>query len=450
MSEDGAVKIGASLVKQTRPSRAGHPLHMTKRINLTRLTLVAIATLAGSGLFAGLAAANTVPSITTVAGNGTRGSSGDGAPAVNAELNTPTGVAEDLAGSLYVADTANNKVRKIVFPTAIHVDIISTIAGTGVPGYLGDGGQASSAQLRQPTEVAIDRHGDVFIADSGNNRVREINTTGIISTFAGTGECQKNGNNGNKKKTIGNGGPASQASLCDPTGIALDHAGDLFISDTGHDMVREVLNGGPIVAFAGTGKPGFKGDGGPAVDARLKSPTGLAIDALGDVYIADTDNDRVRVVKPNGTISTFVGGGQGGHGPSGDPPRHRVLNRPTGLGVDPSGDVFIADTGNNRIQEVNTSLAVTTVAGTGRAGFSGDGGPATAAELNEPLGIVADGSAVYFADSRNQRVRGIFSGPPPVLPQTALTILLPISAGLLIAAAAVVVRRRRRARPAVS
>jgi sugar lactone lactonase YvrE len=425
-----------------------------------RLTFVAVATMAGSGLFAGLAAADTVPSITTVAGNGTRGASGDGGPAVNAELNTPNGVAGDLAGNLYVADTGNNKVRKIVNPTAIHVDIISTIAGTGVPGHLGDGGLASSAQLRQPTGVAIDSNGDVFVADSGNNRVREINTAGIISTFAGTGQCQQNGNNGNsgnngkkngsKKKTLGNGGPASQASLCDPTGIAVDHAGDLFISDTGHDTVREVPNGGPIVAFAGTGKAGFKGDGGPAVDARFKSPTGLAINALGDVYIADTNNDRVRVVTPNGIISTFLGGGSPGHGHNADPPRHRVLNRPTGLGVDPSGDVFIADTGNNRIQEVSTSLEVTTVAGTGRAGFSGDGGPATAAELNEPLGIVADASAVYFADARNQRVRGIFSGAPPVLPQTALTILLPMSAGLLIAAAAVVVRRRRRPRPAVS
>jgi hypothetical protein len=409
---------------------------MAKRRYATRMTLTFAAILSSTGLLAGLAAADTVPSITTVAGNGVKGSTGDGGPAVNAELNNPTGIAEDLAGSLFFADTGNNKVRKIVTPTAIHVDTVTTIAGTGSPSFGGDENQATSAQLHGPTGVAVDSHGDVFIADSGNNRVREINTSGIISTVAGTGSC-------GKKKDLGNGGPATQASLCNPTGIVVDHTGDLFISDTGHDMVREVPHGGPIVAFAGIGKPGYKGDGGLAVDARLKTPTGLAIDAVGDVYIADTDNNTVRVVK-NGIISTLARGDQHGRGRDPKGSGASGLKRPTGLGVDPSGDMFIADTGNNRIEEVTASDGMTTIAGTGRAGFSGDGGPATAAELNGPLGVVADGSAVYFVDSRNQRLRGIFNGPPPVLPQTALTVLLPVSAAVLIGSAAFLVGWRRR------
>jgi trimeric autotransporter adhesin len=404
---------------------------------VTRVAVVAAAALvAGGVLSAGVAAPSPVPSITTVAGNGTRGGTGDGGPAVRAELNVPTGVTEDLVGSLYVGDTANNKVRKVVLPTTITRDIITTIGGTGTSGFSGDGGLATAARLSAPSGVAVDSHGDVFIADSGNNRIREINTSGIIRTFAGNGSCGGG---------LGNGGPAVSASLCAPTGIALDHGGDLFISDTGHNVVREVTAGGTIIAFAGTGGIGSSGDGGKAVNAKLAGPTGLAVDAVGHVYIADTANSKVRVVNSSGIISTFAGTGSLGYGGDGGKAVNAKLSLPSGLGVDPSGDVFISDTGSSRIREVNTALVISTYAGTGTPGFSGDGGPATAARIRAPSGgVAADGAAVYFADSGNQRIRGIFVGPPPVPPQSSLVILLPVSAGLVVGGGAFVMMRKRR------
>jgi sugar lactone lactonase YvrE len=365
---------------------------------------------------------------------------------VNAELNTPTGVTEDLAGTLYVADTANNRVRKITMPTAIHLDVITTIAGTGTSGFGGDGGQATSAQLSRPSGLAVDAHGDVFIADTGNNRIREINTQGIMSTFAGTGACRKHGG-------LGNGGPATDASLCNPTGVAFNRAGDLFVADTGHNVVREVLPNGTILGFAGTGKRGPEDEGRRATDASLDSPTGVAADALGNVYIADTGHNKVRVVDASGTMSTFAGTGRDGFSGDGGPATRARLDNPTGLGVDPSGDLFISDTGNARIREVDTTKTISTYAGTGKRGFSGDGGPATAANINTPTGeVAADGSAVYFADTANQRLRGIFTGPPPVLPQSDLAILLPLSGAIVISGVlggGVVLRRMSRRRKLV-
>jgi sugar lactone lactonase YvrE len=400
--------------------------------------------LGGSALFAGVAAAAAVPSITTVAGNRAKGASGDGGPAVKAELNFPAGVAEDLAGSVYIADTGNNKVRKVVQPTTIHQDIISTIAGTGKSGFSGDGGLGPSAELSAPSGLAVDHHGDVFIADSGNNRVRKINPRGIITTFAGKGGCGKNAE-------LGNGGPATAAFLCDPTGIALDQAGDLFIADTGHNMVREVLTTGKIVAFAGTGKRGSAGDGHLAVSALLAAPTGVATNGAGVLYIADNGNNKIRVVGVHRRIATFAGTGQPGFSGDGGLASHAQLKSPTGLGVDPSGDVFITDTGNHRIRQVNPENRISTYGGTGHPGFSGDGGPATSAQLKFPTGdLAADGSAVYFADTSNLRVRGIFTGPPPVLPQAPWAIALPLSALLLLLGAWVVLRRIRRDRKALA
>ena len=392
----------------------------------------------GSAVFAGMAAAAVVPSITTVAGNGTKGISGDGGPAVKAELNFPTDVTKDQAGSIYIADTGNNEVRKVVMPTTMRHDVITTIAGTGEPGFSGDGGQATSARLRSPAGLAVDRHGDIFIADSGNNRIRKIDTQGIITTFAGRGAC-------GKKTRLGDGGPATRASLCRPTGVAVDHAGDLFIADTGHDVVREVLPAGKIITIAGDRRRGVAANDRRADSTTLDSPTGVAVDAIGDVYIADTGNNRVRVLR-DGALTIFAGSGKPGFSGDGGLARLARLRSPTGVGVDPMGDVFITDTGNSRIRVVDPAQRISTYAGTGHPGYSGDGGPATAARLKFPTGdVAADGAAVYFADTFNQRVRGIFSGPPPVLPESSLAILLPLS-GLLLVAGGFVFRRVRRRR----
>jgi sugar lactone lactonase YvrE len=387
------------------------------------------------------------PSITTVAGNGTQGYSGDGGPAVKAALNIPTGVAEDIVGTLYFADTNNNRVRKVVQPTVINHDIISTIAGNGSAGFSGDNGQGTAAQLNGPSGVAVDTHGDVFVSDTGNNRVREILPSGIIKTYAGNGaSCGRNP----AGATVTNNIPATSASLCSPTGLALDHSGNLYISDSGHNRVREVTTAGIIKAFAGTGAYGSGGDGGQATSAQLSVPTGLAVDALGNVYIADSFNSKVREVS-GGIITTFAGTGSFGYSGDGGKATKAKLSLPTGIGVDPSGDVFISDTGNSRIREVTPAGIISTYGGNGSYGFSGDGGPATAAKIAAPTGAVAaDGSAVYFADTGNQRIRGIFNGPPPVLPQSDLVILLPVSGAVLATLGFVALRRRRRSSLAVS
>jgi LPXTG-motif cell wall-anchored protein len=398
--------------------------------------------------FAVAAASASSPSITTLAGNGTRGYSGDGGVAVKAELNVPTGVAVDATGALYIGDSVDNRVRKVVSPTAQGADLISTYAGNGTQGFKGDGGLATAAELNTPTGVALDSSGDLFIADTGNNRIREVTLSTLkISTIAGTGSCTGNA------QEDGDGGPALSASLCAPTGVTVDLSGDVFISDTGHNEVREVVKStGKIVDFAGGNGPkcGYSGDGGTATKAQLCAPSGLVMNSLGNLYIADTGNTVVREVS-GGKISTFAGNGKLGYSGDGGPATKAELDGPTGVGVDGSGDVFISDTLNNRIREVIGST-ITTYAGNGTRGFTGDGGAATSAELNTPTGnVAANSTAVYFADTGNERVRGVFTGPPPVLPQTNVLIFLPIGAGLILAGGSVlVIRRRRKLAPTVT
>jgi hypothetical protein len=381
--------------------------------------------------------ATTGQTINTVAGNGSAGSTGDGGAAVMAELNAPSGVAVDLVGDLYIADTENNRVRKVVNPTQINVDTISTAAGTGVSGFGGDGGPATRAELNRPSGIAVDGQGDIFIADTGNNRVREVvASTGVIKTVAGDGACRKHGK-------LGDGGAATAASLCAPLGVAVDGKGDVYVSDSGHSEVRVVKPSGIIDDFAGKGLFGYSGDGRPATKARLGTPSGLALDAVGDVYIADSADTVVRKVDTSGIITTFAGNGRFGYSGDGGPATQAELADPTGLGVDQAGDVYIADTFNNRLREVSAGGTVSTVAGAGTYGFSGDGGPATSAELARPTGAVAvDATAVYFSDTGNERVRGVFNGPPPVLPESPLVVGLPVGAVVLIAG--VVLYRRRR------
>jgi hypothetical protein len=422
------------------------------------------AVLAGGGLFASAAGATTPPQITTVAGNYKLGGgySGDGGVAVNAQLHSPTGVALDVAGSLYISDTANNRVRKVVMPTAINQDIISTVAGNGSAGFSGDGGPATQASLDKPTGVAVDSHGNIYIADTLNNRIREVNTSGTITTIAGGGGACGSGKNMQPEAMngLGNGGPATKATVCGPTGLALDSTGDVFLSDTGNNEVREILAtaqggypAGTIIDYAGlpNGVGGQGGDGGVATAAHLNGPTGLAIAASnGNVYVSDTGNTYVRVVDGNGNMKNKIfafAGTQGKAGFSGDggSATSAKLNNPTGLASDPLGNVYIADTSNQRIRLVNPSNVISTYAGTGVAGYSGDGGAATSAKLDNPTGdVAANGSAVYFGDTSNNLVRGIFNGPAPVLPQTALAIILPLSALTLGGGVFLLVRKRNR------
>ena len=343
-------------------------------------------------------------SIRTVAGNGAHGFSGDGGPATSAALNNPSGVAVDSTGNLFIADSRNNRIRK-VSPSGI----ITTVAGDGTTAFSGDGGPATSASL-SPSGVAVDSSGNLFIADSRNNRIRKVSPSGIITTVAGDGTTAFSGD----------GGPATSASLyLNVGGVAVDGSGNLFIADCVHNRIRKVSSDGIITTVAGGGASGL-GDGGPATSVALSFPSGVAADAAGNFFIADTINNRIRKVSPSGTITTVAGNGtqgfsgDGGSATSAALQIHEVAVNPTGIAVDGSGNLFIGDTDNERIRKVATNGIITTVAGNGAYGFSGDGGPATSASLqvsafsNGGGAVAVDGSGnIFIADTFNQRIRKV-------------------------------------------
>jgi len=279
--------------------------------------------------------------IITVAGNGTPGYGGDGGPATSAQLNAPTGLAVDANGDLFIADTGNNVIREVVQATGN----IITVAGNDTPGYSGDGGAATAAQLKSPHGVAVNASGNVFIADTGNNVIREVaQATGNIITVAG------NGTPGYR----GDGGAASAAQLNAPYDVAVAQNGDLFIADTGNDAIREVVHAtGNIITVAGNGIAGYSGDGGIASAAQLNGPVSIALDANGNLFIADAGNNAIREVqKTTGNIITVAGNGTAGYSGDGGLATSAQLNSPGGLAVDANGDLFIADTGNDGIRKV--------------------------------------------------------------------------------------------------
>ena len=326
--------------------------------------------------------------INTVAGGG---SGGDGGPASTAALGTPVGVATDHLGNYYIADNGGNVVRKVNA-----AGIISTLAGNGTPGYLGDGGPATAAEISDIACIASDAAGNVYIADWGNNVVRKVTTAGIISTVAGN----------NTAGYTGDGAAATAAQLSGPFGLALDASGNLYIADQVNNVIRMVNSSGIISTFAGTGTSGFGGDGGPATAAKLAQPFGLAWYA-GTLYIADANNSRIRQVA-SGNMYTFAGNGLAGYLGDGGAAISAEFTNPRGIAVDPSGNMYIADQGNSVIRKIAASLAISTVAGNNAlgAGFAGDGGAATAAMLNNPINVAVDTSGnVYIADRDNSRVR---------------------------------------------
>jgi len=339
--------------------------------------------------------------ITTVAGHTvTIGFSGDGGVATAAELSGPTGIYSDGSGNIFIADKQNNRIRKVTASGNI-----TTVAGNGTEGFSGDGGAATAAELSLPTDLYIDGSGNIFIADANNNRVRKITASGNITTVAG------NGTHG----FGGDGGPATSAELSYPTSIYVDGSGNIFIADAGNSRIRKVTASGNITTVAGNGTAGFSGDGGPATSAALYAPTGVYLDGSGNIFIADVNNNRVRKVTASGNITTVAGNGTHGFSGDGGTATSAELKWPSDIYVDGSGDIFIADGGNNRIREVIASGNITTVAGNGTAGFSGDGGLATAAELNTPTGLYLDGSGnILIADSSNNRIRKVIVLQPVI------------------------------------
>ena len=344
---------------------------------------------------------NLPPIITTVAGNGTGGYAGDGGAATNARLNNPYGVAVDSLGNIVLADTSNNRIRKVGTNGNI-----ALVAGNGSGGYSGDGGVATSAALYTPRGVAVDSGGNIYIADFNNSRIRQLGTNGIITTVAG------NGGQGYS----GDGVAATGTELNNPSGVTVDSLGNLFIADTANQRIRKVGVNGIIATVAGNGSASYSGDGGMATNAALSNPSGVAVDSLGNIYFADTFNSRIRKVGTNGIITTEAGNGSQGYSGDGGAATNAALNNPFGVAVDNLGDVFIADSAGQRIRKVGTNGIITTVAGNGSASYSGDGGVATNAALNNPAGVAVDSlGEVFIADASNNRSRKVSSNVPTLV-----------------------------------
>jgi sugar lactone lactonase YvrE len=310
----------------------------------------------------------------TYAGSGW-GFGGDGGPALEAKFFCPGGLAVGPDGSLYVADQANNRIRRID-----HAGMISTVAGSGPGGdffdphgdFAGDGGPAVAASLSQPTDVAFDSQGNLYIADRGNHRVRKVDTAGIITTFAGTGEGGFSGDGGPATDAQLNAETPLKMSFPPETGmsLAVDAAGNVYIGDGRNARIRKVDAAGIITTFAGTGKSGYSGDGGPAESAQLSYPSGLAVDAEGSLYFSDGPaynfvSHRIRKIDPAGIITTFAGGETSGFSGDGGAAAAAAIHNPVSLALDAHGNLYFADNGNARVRKIATDGIITTVAGGG-------------------------------------------------------------------------------------
>ena len=376
-----------------------------------------------------------------VAGNGIQGFSGDGGPATSASIASGGGLAVDATGAIYLADTLNSRVRKIT-PDGT----ITTVAGSHTcvdPAAVaachgGDGGPAVAALLNSPFSVKLDRAGNLYIVDYGDNRVRKVTPTGVISTYAGNGDDSGSGDLGlataaslispidavfdsqgdlwimqrGKLSVVAANGRINGLALPDDfRGLAIDSADSIYAADWADEMVVKLTQSGDTIVVAGSGAPGFFGDGGPATQARLTlgvfSLAGLAVDSSGNLFIADIDNFRIRKVTPDGLIQTVAGNGQYGFSGDGGPAIQAAFNRPFGIATDAAGSLYIPDGPSNRVRKIAADGTVTTIAGNGAAGFTGDGGLAVEASLYYPMAVTVDLTGNVFVLDALSRVRRV-------------------------------------------
>jgi uncharacterized protein (TIGR03437 family) len=331
--------------------------------------------------------------ITTIAGNNTAGYTADAVAANTSELNNPYGIALDSSGNLYIADQINHRIRKVGTDGTI-----STVAGNGTAGFTGDKAAATSAELNKPAGVAVDSSGNIYIADTSNDVIRKV-AGGTIAPYAGDYNLGTGGG--------GDHGLAINAQLSTPIGLALDAAGNLYIADTGNDRIRVVTASNGYITTLST------------LGVNLRAPRGVAVDAAGNVYIADTGNGRICKVAPSGstTVTTTVAGtGVNGFSGDGGPATAAQLSSPAGVAVDAAGNLYITDTNNNRIRRVSAATGnIATVAGTGRSGYTGDGGSSTSAQLSFPRGILLAASGkIYFSDVQNNVIRLMTPAAPAI------------------------------------
>jgi streptogramin lyase len=349
-------------------------------------------------LLALLTAEPPAPSIYAVVGTGKRGYSGDGGPAMKAELRDPFDVALDRAGNLFFSDTMNHCVRRVDAQT----NVITTVAGNGKKGYSGDGGPATEATMNEPYGIALDADGNLYIVDRLNACVRRVDAKSkAIRTIVGTGQAGFGGD----------GGPGEKAQLKEPNGIALDGRGKLYIADVRDQRVRVLyLNIGIITTFCGNGDKKEAGDGGPYRQASLFGPRAVAVGPDGSVYICEREGNAVRRVNlVTGIIERVAGTGAADYTGDGGPALKATFRGPKEVKVDPAGNIFVVDTENHAIRRINaTTGIIQTVAGSGTAGSSGGGGPATAAKLNRPHGVcIAPDGGLYIGDTLNYRIRRV-------------------------------------------
>jgi len=337
--------------------------------------------------------------ISTVAGVvGSAGYLGDYGQATAAKFNNPRAVATDNSGNLYIADMRNHVIRMVN-----STGIVSTVAGNGTSGTSTTNGPAISAPLNQPTGMAIDNEDNIYIADYNASTIKKVSSQGIMTTFVGNGT----------EGFSGDGGQAAVAKLYRPVAIAIDNTGNLYISDASNKVIRKVTKSGVISTFAGTpGRAGYSGDGGPATAAKLTQLSGIAVDNAGNLYIADPSCSVIRKVTPQGIISTYAGNGNPGYSGDGGPAikAEFQIGSPQGVAVDNAGNVYALDYQNHVVRKISTSGIITTIAGTGASDYTGDGGPVISAFIWYPIGIAADNAGnIYITDSYNNTIRKIVS-----------------------------------------
>lgn len=362
--------------------------------------------LAGIAIFCTRAAAQ---DINAFAGNHTSGYSGDGGAATTAQCYAPAGVAADKLGNIYFCELGNSIIRK-VSPSGI----ISTVAGTGTTGFGGDGGPATAAQISQPTSVAVDDTGNIYFTDDGNNRIRKVNTAGIVNTIAGTGIA---GFSDNIDAKVG--------QLNGPSGIAVDKKGNVYIADVYNHAVRKIDTGGHLTTICGDGTSGYTGNGGDASIAKLNFPKGVCVDTAGYLFIVDQGNHAIRRINLSGIINTYAGNGTAGYSGNGGLANAASINTPTEVAVDRDRNLYIADYGNHVVRRVKPNGFISTVVGNGNPGYSGDGGRAIDAMMTGPYGVACNASNVlYVSDAINHVVRKVGVSVAEITEATSATLQL--------------------------